>query len=398
MNYILINRIKVQNANAIGGFTWGFPAITHFLGFTHNLSIKLVGTQFSDIILDGCAVVCHEHQVHSFSSSSGIQFTQSRNPPYMHGLEKSKKAEAPPIIAEGKMNMIFSLLIGFEGNIGNREEGFTNWLERNCKLQRLAGGTVLSIDDIQIFGEDEGQVKQIVFCLLPGFLLMDRSSDLEKHYNYLVKKDPDTELLDAWLDFSALKYKARPKSGLIYKHLNELAKSDPQNQQYGNLLSAWEKLLESPYKEGNIPAELIQYFSEMENDTDHKTLAEQWYRYCEPNEQTEADWEHVPKPERGYLVPIMTGYKAISKVYKNEEIENTRDNKTKVCFVESVHGIGEWRSAHRIKSAKELRSCLWHYPDHYKEWYLCRQGELGTEIPDSRFDVSFTEEIFEEKY
>jgi CRISPR-associated protein Csy2 len=34
--YILIERIKVQNANAIAGFTWGFPAITHFLGFVHK--------------------------------------------------------------------------------------------------------------------------------------------------------------------------------------------------------------------------------------------------------------------------------------------------------------------------------------------------------------------------
>ena len=39
--YILLDRLKVQNANAISGFTWGFPSITHFLGFTHNLQRKL---------------------------------------------------------------------------------------------------------------------------------------------------------------------------------------------------------------------------------------------------------------------------------------------------------------------------------------------------------------------
>ena len=39
--FILIDHIIVQNANAVAGFTWGFPAITHFLGFVHNLSRKL---------------------------------------------------------------------------------------------------------------------------------------------------------------------------------------------------------------------------------------------------------------------------------------------------------------------------------------------------------------------
>ena len=47
--YILLNRIKVQNANAIAGFTWGFPAITHFLGFSHNLSRKLLNSDFDNL-------------------------------------------------------------------------------------------------------------------------------------------------------------------------------------------------------------------------------------------------------------------------------------------------------------------------------------------------------------
>lgn len=38
---ILLRRLRVENANAIAGVTWGFPAITHFLGFTHALSRKL---------------------------------------------------------------------------------------------------------------------------------------------------------------------------------------------------------------------------------------------------------------------------------------------------------------------------------------------------------------------
>ena len=31
---ILLRHLKVHAANAITGFTWGFPAMTHFLGYT----------------------------------------------------------------------------------------------------------------------------------------------------------------------------------------------------------------------------------------------------------------------------------------------------------------------------------------------------------------------------
>jgi CRISPR-associated protein Csy2 len=38
---ILLRRVRVENANAIAGLTYGFPAITHFLGFSHALSRRL---------------------------------------------------------------------------------------------------------------------------------------------------------------------------------------------------------------------------------------------------------------------------------------------------------------------------------------------------------------------
>ena len=41
------------------------------------------------------------------------------------------------------MNLTVSLLISFEGNLGNRQDGFINWLNNTCLLQRLAGGTIL---------------------------------------------------------------------------------------------------------------------------------------------------------------------------------------------------------------------------------------------------------------
>ena len=391
--YILINRIKVQNANAIAGFTWGFPAVTHFLGFTHNLSRKLLKTGFKDIRLTGCAVISHEHQVHAYDSSFNVEFTQSRNPPY---LKSHERTSAPPVIEEGKMNMTVSLLIGYKGDIGNRESNFKQWLDTNCLLQRLAGGTVLSIADIDVYGmDDKNDLNLIKRKLLPGFILMDRSEDLEVHYQELLNKNVDSELLDAWLDFSSLKQKSRPKSNLISKHLNSQLKNYSDNEQYLQLVECWGKHLETPYEEGNIPEELKIYFSQIDNSSANEKLLTQWQNYREPTEKIDADWEYVPKPKRGYLVPIMTGYKAISKVYPNKEVSNTRDNETDVCFVEPVHSVGEWLSVHRLRSPEEFSNCLWHY--HYEEnWYLCEQNK--PEQSNETSDLSITNEIPEEEF
>jgi len=370
--YLLINHIKVQNANAIAGFTWGFPAITHFLGFSHNLARKLADTDsFNDISLTGCAVVAHEYHVHTYRSSYDFEFTQSRNPPY---LSSHAQVATPPVIEEGKMNMTVSLLVGCEGNIGNRTDSLRTWLKKVCMLQRLAGGTILDIRNVEVFKLDEEKtIRAIKRKLLPGFVLMDRSNYLDKHYQTLLQKNSDAELLNAWLDFTSLKQQARPKSNQINSHLHTLA-NKADNQQHRQLIDVWEEHLKEPYQEGCAPEEIKKYFDELEDNKTNKKLLEQLRDYCAPTEETDADWEYVTKPEAGYLVPVMTGYKAISKVYESSEVENTRDNETDVCFVEPVHSIGEWRSVHRLKTAEDLRNCLWHY--HYKDhWYLCQQNQ-----------------------
>jgi CRISPR-associated protein Csy2 len=404
--FILINRVKVQSANAVAGFTWGFPAITHFLGYVQNLSKKLSeNDMYSDLSLSGCAVVAHEHQVHTYRPVQRYEypkgsgkykefisehhFLQNKNPAYLQSdVKKVIKGGAPSIIEEGKMDMTVSLLLGCEGNIGNREEDFKKRLTKNCLLQRLAGGTILDISNVEIFRPQRNQeIRAIAYKLLPGFLLMDRSSYLEQHFLALKRENPDAELLDAWLDFSAIKQKARPKSDLISKHLQKLLEKEPDNPDFSNLVHSWQQHLSRPYKEGDIPDALMQHFDQLEGNKANKKLKTQWRSYCHPDEKTDADWEYMPKPQKGYLVPIMTGYKAISEVYKNHDVKNTRDNETDVCFVESVHSIGEWLSVHHIKTPEQLQNCLWHY--HYEEnWYLCKQ--------EAPMDDSLAEEYNEE--
>jgi len=368
--FILINKLKIQNANTIAGFTWGFPAITHFLGYTHNLARKLTKeNEFTDINLFGCAVIAHSHHVHTYGKYEA-EFTQSRNPPYLTSHDKSS---TPPVIEEGKMNMTVSLLIGCEGNIGNRKDSFIDWLKKVCFIQRLAGGTVVNEEiSIDVFSDEPANLRLIKRKLLPGFILMDRSYFLQEHYESLCETNPETELLDAWLDFSALKKRARPKYDLISTYLSEMMVEVKDATEFSELEGIWLKHLEKPYSSDAIPEVLIKYFANLEPNKTNSKLLQQWLAYIEPKEETSADWEYVLKPRQGYLVPIMVGYKAISPVHEPCEVKNTRDYETPVCFVEAAHSIGEWLSVHRIKTIEELRNTFWHY--HYeKHWYLCKQ-------------------------
>jgi CRISPR-associated protein Csy2 len=376
--YILIRRLKVQNANAIAGFTWGFPAITHFLGFTHNIERRLHRlTDFSSISLSGCAVVAHEQHVHTYGQYDA-EFTQSRNPPYLpsHG-----KDSTPPVIEEGKMNMTVSLLIGCDGTIGNKKDTLREHLEKICLTQRLAGGSILNETiEIEFFSDDDANLRPITRKLLPGFILLDRSAYLKEHYQTLCQTNPKAELLDAWLDFAALKKAARPKSDLITRHLVALSKDSPEDVGKKALLEAWQGHTTKPYAKETILQDLKDYFAAIDLN---QSLKQQWQDYMNPNEATDADWEYVAKPNPGYLVPIMTGYKAISPVYDAGQVKNTRDVETPVCFVEAAHSVGEWKGVHRIKTMKDLAATLWHY-DYEAHWYLCKQRtEAATDLPQT---------------
>jgi CRISPR-associated protein Csy2 len=322
----VLRHIDVQNANSIAGFTWGFPAITGFLGFTHALNRK-ISQQFDgeyDTALTGCSVVSHKYQnkVHQPKQYADFEFTQSRNPPV---LEKNKNGKKVPVIEEGKMNLTVSLVIELDKQLLLTDElikKFEITVLDYCYQLRLAGGAILNIKQAKLLSANTNEqnatmLKKIKRLTMPGFVMFERSAYLQEHYQELLAKNDESEddqptLFDAWLDFCALKSKAMPK----------LAEDQTQ-----------------------------------------------------PNAETDADWQYQPKPKNGYLVPLMTGYKAISKVYGAGQVANTRDKTTSSCFVEAIHSVGEWKSVHSLNS---IDSAIWRY-HHDGQWYLCRQGSSAVE-------------------
>jgi CRISPR-associated protein Csy2 len=192
----------------------------------------------------------------------------------------------------------------------------------------------------------------------------------------LQKTNPEAELLDAWFDFVALKQAARPECDLIDKHLSVLAN---KNERLTELNEIWLEHKTLPYTQNAIPQELVSYFADQQEKLNAKTL-EQWQNYLTPSIKTNANWEYVKKPQTGYLVPLMTGYKTISEVFPAGEIDGARDAETELVFAEAVHSIGEWQSVHRLKKEEQWQASVWNYT--YEEgWYLCQQRTEKLKVP-----------------
>lgn len=310
---LILRRISVENANAISGLTYGFPAMTNFLGFAHALSRKLL--PLFDIELNGCGVICHNHHIkaHKPKPYADYVFSLTRNP-------LTKEGKTASFNEEGKMHMEVSLLIEVNGYFpSSKKQQVKTYLEGKLQSMRLAGGDIVDVESIEPleYPEDEKKHRQLLFSMLPGFALTDKSDALRQHCYSLQKDNKTADMLDALLDFSALKYRAEPSKN----------KSEQDDSE----------AVESP---------------------DEISL------------DTKAKWEYLPKPEAGYLVPIMVGYKSISPLYEPGEVINARDQETPFRFVEAAYGLGQWQSPHRFN---EIDKLFWHYQIK-DDYYLCQQS------------------------
>lgn len=297
--YLLLKDISVQNANAIAGLTYGFPAMTNFLGFVHALSRKLPSELA--ITFGGVAVISHENMVHARQPKEwgDYVFALTRNP-------LTQKGTTAPINEEGRMNMTISLLIEVHGLLGGamyQEDQLVNEVENLLPKFRIAGGQITQIGSISLTNKEED--KKILRRLMPGFVLLDRSEYLTEHVKNKNEQGEQISVFDAWCDFYKVKYQATR------------VKSEAEDQ----------------------------------GELSHK-----------------AKWEFVKKPQMGYLVPIMSGYCAISPLYEAGKVDNVRDTTVPVAFAEAAYGVGEWMSPHRLTS---IDDAIWRY-EHCEPWYVAK--------------------------
>ncbi|MFC3149781.1 type I-F CRISPR-associated protein Csy2 [Litoribrevibacter euphylliae] len=290
--FIALRNIEVENANAVAGQTWGFPAITHFLGFMHSLERKVSERLDLEIPLrlSGCAVICHDlsPQTTQAATYSEHVFSLTRNP-------LTKEAKTPSFVEEGRAHMTVSLIIGIE-ELPPMNESEYKALEQAIKnivlSQRLAGGTIKQLAASRVVSLHEKQEKrqeQVNFWLrtfLPGFALVARTDLLvDQQQHFAGDSDP---AFSTWLGNSMLHFDGegqplqRPYKGWIkpipvgYKAMSPL-------YQAGSVARS---------RDEETPVRFVEYVY---------TLGE-WLSPHRINDLNELLWYYSTEPEEGWYL------------------------------------------------------------------------------------------------
>lgn len=313
-------RLRVQNANAISSpLTWGFPAITAFTGFMTALARRL-GPE-AGIALQGVGVICHGFEAQVTQGGYTRSFALTRNPVLQDGSTAA-------IVEEGRVHLDITLVL--QADLAHR------YLDDSARAalaahigtlvagMRLAGGSVMPPLPGQfqrpprprlslLAGQADtraSQFKRMRRRWLPGFALVLRDDLLQAHWAELQTSQPQTTLLDAWLDLSRINHRATRKEA-----------TEP-------VTSA---------QTGAAPGTANANTAELASAPDP------------------ADWATDSRP--GWLVPMPVGFAALSGLHAPGSVAGVRDPAVPFRFVESVYSIGQWISPHRLQDTHDL---LWH--------------------------------------
>jgi CRISPR-associated protein Csy2 len=211
---LTLPHIKVENANAISGLIYGFPAVTHFLGYVHAISRALEQDPRIGVKLGGCGIISHSHQIHAYQENYGEHhFSLTRNP-------LTKGGKTAPFNEEGKMRMEVSLVIECDftsddfdfgnGDKSGNSQQFTELVLRLAEQKRLARGYITSISPVKFhrIPEDPKEAalffRRILLKMIPAFVLCDRS-DVFKQY---LLENSHLISFEGILDFYTLKIKS----------------------------------------------------------------------------------------------------------------------------------------------------------------------------------------------
>lgn len=162
--YLLINRLRVQAANALSSpLTFGFPAVTAFLGFSHALQRHVNRAEGSDsFCVSGVGIVCHQFEMldHADGYSRTLQLTA--NP-------LNEKGERASFIEEGRCHMTVSLVLEVSGLSGGARQ-LTSIGQLIFAKMKLAGGDILSRPTVEFLADERKSLGR----LMPGYALQER--------------------------------------------------------------------------------------------------------------------------------------------------------------------------------------------------------------------------------
>lgn len=306
---LVLPHLRLQNANAISSpMTWGFPAMSAFVGAMQALERKL--PEHLDLVFTGVGVICHGFDAQATQGGFTKNFLLTRNP-------VGKDGTTAAIVEEGRVHLDITLVLAVEGgacdgDLQSRNEVAAD-VSRIVSGMRIAGGSVMPALPGQRVSHQRAQLITLSEHVedrdeqflrlrrgwLPGFALVGRDDLLAQRLAEMRQEDPSATELDAWLDCSRLTLQYAAETTVTKKS------GEPDGGEPPTPTFAWQ-VRKSP----------------------------------------------------GWVVPIPVGYGALSPCYKPGGVANARDATTPFRFVESLYSLGQWISPHRLDRPGDL---LW-YP------------------------------------
>lgn len=297
---LVLPRLRIQNANAISSpLTWGFPAITAFTGLMTALERRL-GPQ-AGVAFYGVGVICHGFEAQVTHEGYTRSFNLTRNPVLQDGSTAA-------IVEEGRVHLDITLVFDVELALPQSGEAERALLAaRIGELMagmRVASGSVMPAlpgvfrkhprSQLVLLSDNQDertkQFRLLSRRWLPGFALVSRDDLLQARLLELQTTQPETTLLDAWLDLSRLNYRAT-------------------------------KQVAQDENAGAEAQETIEW-----------------------NMDTRAGW----------TVPMPVGFTPLTALHPPGAVAGARDVSVPFQFVESVYSIGQWISPHRLSDVDQL--------------------------------------------
>lgn len=217
IGYLVLRQLYIENANAISSpITYGFPAITGFLGAVHAMSRNIQSIRaLQGIFFGGVLIACHDcqPQIYRQNPYSDYTFNQTRNPILKDGKTAS-------IIEEGRTHLTVTLAIEVQAEdelSRGKIEQLTDSIRQHIFSCRIAGGSVRRLaryNPITYFPMEE--IDQLKPLLLPAFVLMDARKDLVELTAILQKDQPNATALDALIDVATLHHIPRKERGEVH--------------------------------------------------------------------------------------------------------------------------------------------------------------------------------------
>lgn len=213
IGYLLFKKVVIEGANAVSSpLTYGFPAVTGFLGSFHAMSRKMAEhNTLNELSLGGILLACYECTPHMYRDKpyNNYTFNQTRNP-----IKKDGKTAS--IIEEGKCRLVVSFVVEVLGDNKPSDELtviLTQQSKQWIQQQRMAGGSVFGIDyfnPVQFFERDD--IDAVVPHLLPSFVLMEAKQEFNEIIDAVQEDNDDATPLDALIDVVTLHHIPEKKS------------------------------------------------------------------------------------------------------------------------------------------------------------------------------------------